>query len=139
MGGGSMSLAATGLVGGGRGVAFEGVDVAPRVSVDVNAVAMLGEAIDESHDAGCAWKDGTPLLEREVGGDDAAPFLMPAGEDVVEDVGGPTVAGQRAELVQDQEVRAQVAFEAAFEGWDGFLAQEVRQRCCQRGEADGVA
>ena len=68
MGRGSAALAATGLVGGGRVVAFEGVDVAPGVRVDGNAVAMLGEAIDESNDAGCAWKDGTPLLEREVGG-----------------------------------------------------------------------
>jgi hypothetical protein len=110
MGRGSAAFAATGLVGGGRVVAFEGVDVAPGVSVDVNAVAMLGEAIDECNDTGGTGEDGTPLLEGEVGGDDDAAFLMPAAEDVVEDVGGPTIAGILAELVQDQEVRAQVAF-----------------------------
>jgi len=40
--------------------------VAPGVGVDVDAVAVLGEAVDEGADAGGARKDGAPLLEGEV-------------------------------------------------------------------------
>ena len=45
---------------------------------DLHAVAVLGEAVDESDDAGGARKRVAPLLEREVGRDDRRALLVPA-------------------------------------------------------------
>jgi hypothetical protein len=56
-------------------VALEGVLVAPGFGVDVDLVAVLGEAVDESADAGGAGEDGAPLLEGEVGGEGVDPIL----------------------------------------------------------------
>ena|SRR3981081_916351 len=44
------------------------------------------EAIDEADDAGSAREDGAPLLEGEIGGDDNRALLVPAADDVVEQV-----------------------------------------------------
>jgi hypothetical protein len=41
---------------GRRGVALEGVSIAPGVGVDVGAVAVLGKAIDEGTDAAAPGK-----------------------------------------------------------------------------------
>jgi hypothetical protein len=41
-------------------VAHERVLLAPRVSVDIDDVAVLSEAIDEGDDAGCAGEHGAP-------------------------------------------------------------------------------
>ena len=43
--------------------------IAPGVGVDIDAMTVLGEAIDEGDDAGGAWEDGSPLFESQVGGD----------------------------------------------------------------------
>ena len=50
--------------------ALGGVGLAPGIGVDVDDVAVLGDAIDEGHDAGRARKDCAPLLVGQVGRDD---------------------------------------------------------------------
>jgi hypothetical protein len=45
-----------------RTVTFEVVRVAPGVGVDLDAIAVLIESVDECADAGCAGEDGAPLL-----------------------------------------------------------------------------
>ncbi len=55
---------------------------------------------DQSTDAGGSWKDGAPLLERQVGRDDGGFSFMPAADDVVEQVGRSTVAGEVAKFVE---------------------------------------
>jgi len=71
-----------------RVVALEGVGGAPGVGVDVDAVAVLGEAVDEGADTSGAGEDGSPLLESQVGRDDDAALLVPAADDVVEETSG---------------------------------------------------
>jgi OmpA family protein len=44
--------------------------VAPRLGIDLDAVTVLIEAVDERDDAGGAGEDRRPLLEGEVGADD---------------------------------------------------------------------
>jgi hypothetical protein len=92
------------------------VAVAPGVGVDVDLVAVLGEAIDEGDDTGGTREDGPPLFEGQVGGDDRGAVLVAAADDVEEDVGGAAVAGQVAELVEDQERWAGVPLQPALEG-----------------------
>jgi len=71
------------------------VGVAPRVGVDVDAVAMLGEAFDESAGTSGAGEDGSPLLESQVGRDDDAALesAVPIGtggtNPSLPDIGGP--------------------------------------------------
>lgn len=88
--------------------------VAPGVAEDLDAVAVLGEAVDERHHAGGAGEDGAPLLEGEVGGDDRRGALVTAADEVIEDLGGAAAAGQIAELVEEQKVRRGAAAEAAL-------------------------
>lgn len=83
---------------------------------------MLGEAVDEGGDACSAGEDGAPLLVREVGGDDRGPLLVPTADDRVQQVGGAAVAGEVAELVQDQQVDGGVAPQPPLERGEGFLA-----------------
>ena len=53
--------------------------VAPGLGVDVDDVAVLGEAVDEGDDAGGTREDGVPLLVGEVGGDEGGALLVPRG------------------------------------------------------------
>ena len=79
--------------------------LAPGIGVDVDDLAMLGKAVDESDDASGARKDGAPLLVRQVGGDDGGFGFVPATDDVVQEVGRSAVAGQVSEFVDYQDVR----------------------------------
>ena len=95
--------------------ALGGVGLAPGIGIDVDDVAVFGEAVDESHDASGTRKDGAPLLVRQVGGDDGGFGFVPTTDDVVQEVGRATVAGKVAKLVDDQDMRRQIALaQAAF-------------------------
>jgi hypothetical protein len=80
------------------GVGFRAL--APRVSVDVEDVTVLGEAVDESDDAGRSREDGSPLLERQIGRDDRAYAFMAATDDAVEEISGARVARQVSKLIE---------------------------------------
>src|ERR1700694_1442349 len=67
--------------------ALGGLLVAPGVGVDVDDMAVLGEAVDEGCDAGSTGEDGAPLLVGEVGADDGGALLVAATDEVVEQVG----------------------------------------------------
>jgi len=68
---------------GGFGLrGFEGLLLAPGVGVDVEDVAVLNEAVDESSDAGGAGKDRAPALEGELGADDGGALEVAAADDV---------------------------------------------------------
>jgi len=54
--------------------------LSPGVGVDIEGVAMLCEAIDESAEAGRVLEDGAPLLVGEVGGEDDRAKLVTAAE-----------------------------------------------------------
>ena len=106
-------------------IALEAMAAAPGVGVNVDAVAVLGEAVDESADAGRTGEYAAQLLEGEVGGDDGGTVFVTAADDVVEDVGGAVVTGQIAELVEDEELWEEVALDAALEGRHGLLLEQI--------------
>ena len=111
----------------------------PGLGVDVHGVAMLSESVDESADAGGAWKDGAPLFEGEIGGDNRGPSFVAPAHDVVEEVGGSTVAREIAEFVENQDVGSGVAFEPSFDGGQRFLPEKVCQHGGECREADSFA
>jgi len=76
--------------------------LAPSIAValDVDDVAVMGDPIDESDDAGGVGENGRPFLEGEIGGDDDRAALVVARVDhAVEQIGGVVVIGQIRELV----------------------------------------
>src|ERR1700733_2441713 len=102
--------------------------VAPGLTDDLDAMAVLGESIDERDDAGGTGERVAPLLEGEVGRDDRRALLVTTADDVVEDVGGAGVAGQVAELVKHDQIRGGVATEPTLEGGHRLLADEIGER-----------
>src|SRR6266540_875356 len=61
------------------------------------------EAVDERGGASGVGEDGGPLTESEVRGEDDAALLVAAAHDLEERVNFPIVAGEVADLVDDQE------------------------------------
>src|SRR5271170_5493269 len=104
---------------------------------DVEDVAVLREAVDESDDAGGAREDGAPVLEGEVGRDDSARALVAATDDAVEQVPRASVAGEVSQLVEDEDVGCGVASNAPVDGRHRFLLEEVGEGGVDGGEADG--
>lgn len=87
---------------------------------------MLGEAVDEGAEAGRVAEDGAPLLVGEVRGDDDRAALVPVTDDAEEQVRAVGVAGDVAELVDDEEVAAGVAAQPPLDRGDGLAAEQVR-------------
>src|SRR5512145_2494727 len=92
-----------------------GFSLSPGVAVDVEGVAILGEAIDEGGDARGSGEDGAPGLEREIGRDDGGSFLVPAADDVEEEVCGSRVTREISDFVQDEQARLRVSAQPALE------------------------
>jgi len=113
--------------------------LSPRVALDVEGVAVLGEAVDEGSNAGGSWEDGTPGLEGEIGRDDGAGPFVTAADDAVEEVPGTSVARKISEFVEDQEVGRGVPFHPPFDGGKGLLLEEVGEGRVDGGEADGLS
>ncbi len=76
---------------------------------------VLDEAVDEGGHAGRAREDSVPLLEGQIGGEDERAAFVPAGDDVVQEVGGLAAARQIADLVQDEQRRAVLRAQSPLE------------------------
>jgi hypothetical protein len=100
---------------------------------------MLGEAINERAQARDVVKDGAPLLERRIGGDDDRLRLVPSADDVKEQIGGAAVAGHIAELVEAQHIGGGVAAKSWLGGGVRLLAQQSREGGGEGAEADGIS
>jgi transposase len=72
---------------------IEAMLVAPRVAEDLDAMTVLGKAIDESVDAGGARENGAPLFVGQVGSDDSGPLFVAARDNIVKHVSGAGIAG----------------------------------------------
>jgi hypothetical protein len=58
--------------------------LAPGISVDIEDMAVLDEAIDQGGDASGAWKCRAPLLERQIGSDGNGARFVSAADDIVQ-------------------------------------------------------
>jgi hypothetical protein len=89
--------------------------LSPRVALDIESVAVLGEPVDERSDAGGSGEDGAPGLEGEIGRDDRAGAFVTATDDAVEEVPGTSVAREISEFVEDQNIGCGVSLHAPFD------------------------
>ena len=124
----------------GAGVAeCEGLLLAPGVGVDVDAVAVLREAVDERETQAAPGRRVPHCLNARLVLMTSRPVFVPAADDVVEEVRG-AAARQVADLVEDQKRRAGVfAQPPRSEGGQRLLLQEVRERGGERREPYGEA
>ena len=99
---------------------------------------MVGQAVDQGDGARGVGKDGVPVLEQQVGGDEQGAVFVAAADELEEEVGGSGVVGQVAQLVDQEKPRPRVVPEASFEGACGFLSVEVEQQVGGGGEEGGV-
>jgi hypothetical protein len=103
-------------------------------------VRMMDDAVDERDGRGGVGEDAGPGAERQVGRDHETFFLMPAADDLEEEVRVAAVVGQIPDLVHDQQRNlGAVEAQAAVEGAGGVLGGEVKQELAGGDEADGVA
>ena len=84
--------------------ALEGLLVAPGIGIDVEEMAMLGEAVDECAEAGGIVEHRAPLLEREIGSDYDGFGFMPTADDMKEQICSTAVAGDVSEFVQNEQI-----------------------------------
>ena len=119
--------------------ARERFSAAIALALDEEDLDVVGEAVDECDGTGGIGKDGVPVLEGEVGGDEQGAVLVAAADELEEEVGGAGVVGEVAELVDDEQRGPRVVAEPAFEGAGGLLAVEVEEQVGGGGEEGGVA
>ena len=66
-------------------------------------IGMVCESVEQSGDARSVWKDGVPVLKRQVRSqNDGAPGLITRVDDVVEKVSGVVIVGEVAKLVDTE-------------------------------------
>ena len=102
-------------------------------------LGVVRQAVDEGDGTGRVRKDGAPLLEGEVRGDDQGLLLVPAADDLEEEVGRVRVVREIADLIDREERRSQVGPEAVLERAGGLLLGEVEDQVGGREEARGMA
>ena len=78
--------------------------LAPAIAAafDDEDLDVVGQAIDQSYGARGVGEDGVPVLERQVGGDEQGPVLVAAADELKEQVGGPCVVGEKADLIDHE-------------------------------------
>ena len=116
-----------------------GFTAAIAAALDEEDLDVVGEAVDECDGTGGIGKDGVPVLEGEVGGDQQGAVLVAAADELEEEVGGSGVVGEVAEFVDQEQCGPRVVPETAFEGAGSFLAVEVEEEVGGGGEESGVA
>ena len=100
---------------------------------------MLGEAIDESDEAGGAGEYAPPFLEGQVGRDDGGGSFMAPADDLEEEVDGALVYGHISKFVAYEKIDIGIALHASLDGGQRLLFQEIGERRNDRGKADGHA
>ena len=90
-----------------------GFTAAIAAALDEEDLDVVGEAVDECDGTGGIGKDGVPVLEGEVGGDQQGAVLVAAADELEEEVGG---SGRRR---RGSRVRRSRAVRAACSAGDG--------------------
>jgi len=91
-------------------------------------VGVVGESVEKSGNAGSVWKNGVPVLEGKIGGeDDGTPMLVTLIDDMVEEVGGVLVIGEISELIDGKELWAKVLSKTAPTELRGITVEIVEK------------
>src|SRR6185436_8805605 len=85
-------------------------------ALDDDGFRMMEKAVEDSGgNRAVVIEDGGPLLEGLIGGENDRSAFVALADDLKEQVGAVLVDGEVADLVQEQKIRSQVAFELALE------------------------
>ena len=76
---------------------------AVALAFDESYFTVMDEPVDEGDDAGGAWKNGVPVAEGEVGGEDKALVFITPADDLEEQIGVAIVVGEVADLINAKE------------------------------------
>jgi hypothetical protein len=106
---------------------------------DRDDLRVVHETIDEGGGGGRVGEHGRPVGEGQVGRDREALLLVPAADDLEEQVGRPGVVGEIAHLVDDQEGRLAIVLETAGQAACRVLRAEVEQELRRGREQDVMA
>ena len=85
-----------------------------------------------------AGKDGDPLGEGEIRGDDGGPALVPVGDEIEEQLAADAVEGHEAELVDDQDVDPEQALLQARELTGIARLEELPDEIGRAGKEDAA-
>jgi len=78
---------------------------------------VVKEAIEDGGgDGAITVKDGRPLFEGFVGGDNNRTAFVALADNLEEQVGSAQIDGQVSDLIQNEQCRAEIMLELAFEG-----------------------
>src|SRR2546422_7680407 len=109
------------------------------LALDGEDLGVMDDAIDERGGRGGVGEDRRPLAERQVGGEHEALAFVAAADDLKEEVGGPRVVGQVADLVDDEEGALAVVVQPAGQAARRLLTAEVEEELGSGGEEHVVA
>ena len=106
------------------------------VAGDDDLVGVVRQPIQRGRGEERALEQVRPLGEGAVAGDDERALLVALVDDLVEVLGSGRVQGLEPEVVEDEQVGADVGGQAALVGAVGAAAVEVRQHPRGRDEQD---
>jgi len=130
----------------GAGALLDGLLEAVAASGDVDDFGAVEDAVEDGGGGGLVAKELAPLVDGTVGSEDGGAHFVAAHDDFQEVFGGLGAEGFHADVVEDEQVGAQVALEGfvAFGGLVagvGEVAGEVEDGAVEAGVAgfDGFA
>jgi hypothetical protein len=91
---------------------FAGLLEAIGLALDGEDLGVVDQAIDQGDDAGGVWKDLAPFGERPVGSDERAVVLVPAADELEQQVGMAIGIGEISDLVDHQKTGAGIVAQA---------------------------
>ena len=109
------------------------------LAVKRDHVAVVQEAVKDRGGGRGVGQELGPALEVDVGGDRDRALFVGGGDEAEQVVGGDAVQGGEAEVVDDDEVVAQQAFDQFADGVVGEAAVERFDQLVGLEEADFVA
>jgi len=99
----------------------------------------VDEAIRDGRSSGCVVKEGAPVFESEVCGDDGGGAEVSAIEDLVEEVCASGIETQVTEFVDDEEVGGCPCRKASLQGIPLLAGDEVVDEVCGGDEANAIS
>ena len=106
----------------------------PPVALPFNRddFGMVREAVDQRDRTGSVGKDGVPVFEGKIRGDEEWAVRIAPTDDLEEEVGGVGVIGEVPDLIDGEQVGSGIVAQAPLEGAGGLLAVEIEHQIWRR-------
>jgi hypothetical protein len=98
----------------------------------------VDQAIDQGNDTSGVWKDLAPFGERPIGGDERAVVLVPAADELEQQVGMAIGIGKISDLIDHQKAGLGIVPQAPAQGGIAVERGELAEQLAGAGEQHGV-